>query len=367
MLLKRLSRRILGTRLTATGFEGPRVMKPVVPIVAYPDEAEDVTYASIAAWHSSDSFRTTSEMFREYPKLSFVGGIAHQLLYHLVRTMKAREVIEIGTYYAATSEVITRALWENGQGTLHTTDPFGADRCPGIIGRWPAELRRHVTFYPVSSMDLFMDLDRRKVVLDVAFIDGNHDQEFAYFDLCSAARLMRPGGIVVMDNLEQAGVFWAALEFLRANPDWTEIGDSIGKFDPGNPFDDSRLFLGDTPFALLKAPAAFFVKATPRTTGNRPHATRRLSGLRLTMSSPAPKGVLHVQIILRGFSEHQANEQLITSERVPLDGKLELDLMLSAPLVAQPTLRYTAETILYWQPDGHDEPLRLTEAPIVLP
>jgi hypothetical protein len=29
--------------------------------------------------------------------------------------------------------VLARALWENGEGVVHTTDPFGAERCPAAI------------------------------------------------------------------------------------------------------------------------------------------------------------------------------------------------------------------------------------------
>jgi hypothetical protein len=106
----------------------------------------------------------------------------------------------------------------NGAGIIHTTDPFGAERCPEIIATWPAELREVTRFYPLSSMDFFLELERQKVALDMVLVEGNHDYEFASFDLLMAARSLRPGGIVVMDNAEQSGPFHAARTFLGANP-----------------------------------------------------------------------------------------------------------------------------------------------------
>lgn len=70
-------------------------------------------------------------------------------------------------------------------------------------------------------------MDKKDVVLDLILIDGNHDFEFALFDLQMAARLMRPGGIVVMDNAEQSGPFYAAKQFLDRNPAWRELGRCI--------------------------------------------------------------------------------------------------------------------------------------------
>jgi hypothetical protein len=51
----------------------------------------------------------------------------------LIRTLRPQAVAEVGTLFAGTTEVMARALWENGSGVIHTADPYGADRCPEII------------------------------------------------------------------------------------------------------------------------------------------------------------------------------------------------------------------------------------------
>ena len=47
-------------------------------------------------------------------------------------------------------------------------------------------------------MDFFARMVLEGKVFDLLLIDGNHDYEYALFDLQMAARLVRPGGIVVM-------------------------------------------------------------------------------------------------------------------------------------------------------------------------
>lgn len=343
---------------------GGRPFKPLAKIADYPKQPQDLTFRSITEWRKSSAFDKTTAVFKGYPDNSLVGGIARELLYHIIRSTKAQNVIEVGTYYAATSEVMARALWENGcEGLLHTTDPFGRERCPSIISGWPSELQKHIRFYPLNSMDFFGELERGQVVVDMAFIDGNHDYEYAFFDLASAAKLIRPSGIVLMDNVEQPGPFWAAVEFLRQNPDWTELGNSVASFVASDPFNADRGFIPGTPFILLKAPAGYIVKSAPRATGQQIYGSKQLTGLRLTMAEPAPKGVLHMQLFLRGFSNEYDPEQLIAVASAPLDGETSYQLKLPQTLETNHSTRHTVETILFWEPHDHADTLQLTKAP----
>ena len=345
-----------------------RIVKPLEKITNYPAVAGSVDLASLAAWRVSKEFQQTETYFAEYPGNSLVSRTGRAFLYHLVRTMRPATVVEIGTYYAASSEVMARAMWENGEGVVHTTDPYGAARCPAIIGQWPAALRRHVRFYPLNSMGLFSELERKKAAIDIAFIDGDHDFDCAYFDVLAAAKLMRPGGIIVLDNIEQCGPFWAGVEFMRTHPRWREVGDSISRFSPAKPFDDSRLFLGDASFVVLQAPMHHVITSAPWATGQSHYSHRQVDGVKLEIASAAPKGALHAQIILRRYYQGGA-EQLIETMTVPIGGESgAIEVKLAAPLVSmlQPSIAVThntVETILFWQPDGHNEPLQLKALP----
>src|SRR5262249_859093 len=172
----------------------------------------------------SAHFAAIEEAYRSYPRFCFTNSIERAFLYSLVRAMKPADVSEIGTAFCGASEIIARALWENGRGVLHTTDPFAPHRCPPVISRWPQPLQEITRFHAKSSMDFYMTLAEAKIGLDIAFVDGNHDFEFAYFDILIAARLLRPGGVIIVDNSEQSGPFYAALQFVRGNPALVVLG-----------------------------------------------------------------------------------------------------------------------------------------------
>ena len=180
-------------------------IRPLEPKIGNPLEGRPVTPESLTEVMVSPVCDELSAYFRDYPPTSLMGDRSRAMLFALVRMQRPAVAAEVGTYHGGGAEIITRALWENGGGFLHTTDPFGADRCPEILARWPGELRRLVEFHPLNSMDFFLKLHHRRVALDFVLVDGDHDYELALFDLQMAARLLRPGGIVVMNIDKGAG------------------------------------------------------------------------------------------------------------------------------------------------------------------
>ena len=122
------------------------VAEPVVADVA----AEALTTSSLQLWQSSPAYLLETTYFESYPRWSLLPTASRAMIYHCVRSLRPEVVIEIGTYRAGTSEVIARALFENGSGRLLTADPHGLDRCPSIIASWPEQLRSHVEFFPLQ-------------------------------------------------------------------------------------------------------------------------------------------------------------------------------------------------------------------------
>jgi predicted O-methyltransferase YrrM len=144
----------------------------------------------------------------------------HQaILYQLIRELRPKTVLEIGTFFAGTTHIIARALWAKGEGRVITIDPFGGERVPAIIARMPAEISERIDFYPLSSMDFFLHHKVPRGSLDFAFIDGDHTYPGAHFDLYRTSERIRPGGIIVMDNSNLSGVAHATADFLESNPD----------------------------------------------------------------------------------------------------------------------------------------------------
>jgi predicted O-methyltransferase YrrM len=193
---------------------------------------------------------------------SLVSSHTQALLYTVARNLRPDHVLEIGVYKAATTEAIARALHANGRGRIHAIDPFRTEYISAILKQWPAELAARVAFHATSSVEFFAAVQKRGIVPMLVLVDGNHAYEFAYFDICSAARLLGPRGLMFIDNISQPGPFLAARDFLRNNPGWLECGgspdDALDK-----PFDPQRSRIRHTDLLVLRAPQHQHVGARP--------------------------------------------------------------------------------------------------------
>jgi predicted O-methyltransferase YrrM len=309
--------------------------------------------------------------FRHYPPGSLMGGKSRALLFALIRMLRPRAAAEIGTYFAGGAEVIARALWENGDGMLHTTDAFGADRCPAILATWPAELRSLVKFYPLNSMEFLIKLHHQGLALDFVLVDGDHDYEPALFDLQMTARLLRPGGVVVMNDSVQSGPFQAARTFLAGNPAWRELGTAIRSYDENSPFAGERVSQPDSGFVILQAPDHWSVSATPRSWGQTATSLPFADGLSFDAPPQVTAGTLHYQAILRMFGDGAPREtKSIGSIPIRLQGtataflhRLEKALTLGAPTSVE-NVRCTFEIELCWHADRGCPPLALASIPV---
>jgi predicted O-methyltransferase YrrM len=302
-------------------------MRPLERITRAADFAGDPTIDKqwIEKLLASENFAAIEQQFRDYPPDSFVSSTERAFLFCLIRAMKPQAVAEIGTAYCGTAELIARALWENGAGLLCTTDPFRGGHAPPIIGTWPEPLREVTRFYPLSSMDFFIVLSEAKTSLDIAFIDGNHDFEFAYFDVLMAARLLRPGGVMVIDNSNQIGPYYAAAQFLRDNPDWVELGDAVAGLGVSGPFSTPRSSLPKSDCLILKAPDAYSIGHVPRTTGQIKSAPR-VAGFSLRIRTREFRGAIHYRATLRAF-----RNQNLEIEEYTRTGKFTLDSATTGP------------------------------------
>ena len=141
--------------------------------------------------------------------------------------LRRHSVLEIGTFFADTARVVAASMADIVAGHLTTIDPFGGERVPGIIAGWPGALRERVTFRPDNSMSFFLYLDEELHVkrgkdapFDLVFVDGHHSFDYAFFDLMRSAVFLRPGGAMVVDNIEQPGPDAALRLFLQRHTHW---------------------------------------------------------------------------------------------------------------------------------------------------
>jgi predicted O-methyltransferase YrrM len=333
----------------------------------------------IPAILASPEFETMVRTFAKSPSIkgALVSPDSQALLYCLIRLLRPRLAIEIGTYLASTTEAMARAIADNGRGALHTVDPF-AIKARLIIARWPRELRKVTRFHLSDSMLYFGKMQQRGIRSDLVFVDGNHSYEFALFDIQSAARLMNPGGFIVIDNIAQPGPFLAARDFLeRAHSGgWRECGSSLTRFRPTEPFDRDRTTIHNTDFCVLRAPPNISIGNRPVSFGELAWTTQS-TALRLRLRNEAA-GRLRAQFVIRVFENPP--REIIEQTSVELAGAKEIDIPVPFPPApdgtgrarrfrfisllrpGRPYLRRTVEPWLTWEGAGE---LHLGELPSI--
>jgi hypothetical protein len=291
---------------------------------------------------------------------ALISAAATALIYTLVRNAKPQHIVEIGTYYGGTSEVICRALHENGSGILHTVAPFEAERVVPIFDSWPQELRRHLEFYLMTSMDFYYRLYARGIRPEIAFIDGDHSYQAALFDIQSLAKSLARRGFMLVDNVSQPGPYYAAMDFLQRNLDWTHCKARNPIWaNPNKALDRERTSIPETDFEILRAPRGYSVGSRPVTFGEMPSATE-VKGLRIHAESGG--GTLHAQCVLRGFGSVAAEEA--TSAALDIARPGTVALMFPRPLVIKGSFeRCSAEPWLVW---SGPTPLVLAESPTII-
>jgi hypothetical protein len=113
---------------------------------------------------------------------------------------------------------------------------------------------------------------------------------------------------------------------------------------------------------VLRAPFAYLVHRAPQTFGVLEWQERPVTGLKLSLGEPRAAGTLHVQCILRGFSDTRIDE-IVGSASRNIDGRAdEIDIAFPAPIAAERLFtRYLVEPWLIWQGDA---PLALSSPPV---
>ena len=224
--------------------------------------------------------------------------------------------------------VLAHALHEAGDGHLETIDPFDNEQ-PLLIATLPLELQQRISFSPVNSgahFDTALSQGRR---YDFVLIDGNHEFEYAQFDLECAARLIQPGGLVVLDNIEQPGPQLAAKLFLESHPEWEDVAGVVDKISSVGPLDEPPPAFYFTKFYILRAPSFYVIRNAPMSFGNIATDSATVDGIEICLAKKA-KGTLHVQVYSRTFGmpvpeELQCRQQVTLAEdadarlRMPLD------------------------------------------------
>ena len=144
----------------------------------------------------------------------------------LLVTHGVRSVIEIGLAYGSSALAIGEALCAaDATDVSHTIiDPFQAASY-GNVGQdamIAAGLADHTTFIEEPSSIALARLVADGVTVDAAFVDGSHRFHEVFVDLYFLRKLVRPGGLVILDDAEWPSVA-AALRYFDLNLGWQPV------------------------------------------------------------------------------------------------------------------------------------------------
>lgn len=283
---------------------------------------------------NSEEHRRATKLFLGHPfwSGSIVSYESISLIYSLVRNFQPEQVLEIGAFKGRTAFAIGHAMHANGIGMHHTLGPYDSHHFLPDYDRWPEEIRRHVNFYPINSAEFFSDPKNENLRFDIIFVDGNHDYEYALFDILAGARRITPGGFIIVDNISQAGPMLAVLDFLKSNPDWIDCGiDPTPEF-PTKAYDIGRTTIPLIDFMVIRAPDFYIINDRPSTFGTKRWPTNTVRGVEFAGVSEE----IFCQCVLRSFGPEMLYEVVAEGTGT---GRVEF----SEPLVVAENDHYQVE------------------------
>ena len=135
----------------------------------------------------------------------------------------ATRTIEIGLGYGVSALFICEGLLKNGHpdGRHLVIDPNQSTRFAncGLQFIDEAGVSELVEHYDEQSQIVLPRLVAARRTFDLAFVDGNHRFDGVFVDLVYLGRLVRPGGIIFLDDYHLPGITKAA-SFFVANLGW---------------------------------------------------------------------------------------------------------------------------------------------------
>jgi predicted O-methyltransferase YrrM len=170
------------------------------------------------------------------------------LYYGLVRTLRPRDVVVIGSGFGFSVVCLALGLKDNARGQLHFIAPSysllhdGPFKTMGGTSQWddPAKVADRfarfgvegiVSHYRMRSDEYFSSLSDAAPRIDLAFIDGSHAYEDVRHDFCATLRFARKNtyillhdtNIYVREMLRHAGV----KRWLRALQSHAELFEAV--------------------------------------------------------------------------------------------------------------------------------------------
>jgi predicted O-methyltransferase YrrM len=130
-----------------------------------------------------------------------VSPLTGSFLALLAHTVKARRILEVGTLGGYSAIWMARALPAGGHLVTIELNPRNAEVARANFAR--ADVARKIDLRIGAALDVLPTLVDEGHAFDMAFIDADKENNAAYADW--AATLVRPGGLVIVDNVVRDG------------------------------------------------------------------------------------------------------------------------------------------------------------------
>jgi len=144
-----------------------------------------------------------------------------EFLRNAAMSIDASRIIESGVGLAMSSSYLLEAALRSSrsaEATLTSIDPGETSVCDdaGLLHLHDAGLAPFHRFFPEPSQRVLPLLAQSGESFDLAFLDGDHRFDGAFVDAYYALQLVRPGGLIIFDDVWMPSVMKVS-KFLTAN------------------------------------------------------------------------------------------------------------------------------------------------------
>jgi predicted O-methyltransferase YrrM len=152
------------------------------------------------------------------------------ILRDLLITERVRTVVEIGLAYGSSALAIGEALAEAPNPQHLIIDPYQHDAFTDV--GWDllreAGLEPTTTLYATPSSVALPQLIAAGTTADAAFVDGSHRFHEVFLDLYYLRKIVRPRGLIVLDD-DWAPSVRSATRYYERNLGWTPINNAFAQ------------------------------------------------------------------------------------------------------------------------------------------
>jgi caffeoyl-CoA O-methyltransferase len=188
-----MSRRRVGNKEPATGDRDHSLLT----LVPEPIERYAMAHTTPLPPLLEELISVTQERFGRQARM-LSGQLEGTLLQMLVASMRARRVLEIGTFTGFSAQMMAAALPEDGQLITCDVDPKAIEVARSFFERNPHGHR--ISLREGPALETMRSLEPP---FDLVFIDADKPSYIAYYE--QALRLLSPRGLIAVDNVLWSG------------------------------------------------------------------------------------------------------------------------------------------------------------------